>query len=583
MYLAPPEVIGSRRGNVLLIVIVLLGISMLMVSGLSKYAATGSKLNQRNNDYYGAVAASEAATEKVLGQIFWDYKQDGQGYVMQKLSTYRRSIPISSEAAQWANYSFFDLSGRSRRVEVDYTQSATFQPLGGAYGQLKAFKDNVRVLSVAQANKSLDGLTASVYQDLELTRIPIFQYAMFYNILMEVTPLPAMVITGPVHANADIYLNPSSTLNFVNDLTSAGTIHESYNPASPLAYPAGGTISYGGKHDSGTSTLSLPIGTNNSPAAVQQVIQVPPAAENASSSLGQQRYYNKADLIIMISNTTYSARSGLWDSFAISLPTNDVFAFVSTNVSFYNKREGKTVQTTQIDVAKLVQYNLTNTLLRPYLPVGDIRTIFVADFRTTNSSTEPGIRLINGSNLPPQGLTIATPDPLYIWGDYNVGAGGRGTTNTVNSKPASIAADAVTILSTVWSDANSSRSLSSRIAADTTVNAAFLTGIVATTGSSDSGGVENYPRFLEDWSATPSTLTYNGSMVAMFYSAIANGLWKGIGSTYDIYNPPIRKWSLDQNFQYGDKLPPATPSLTVLVRSKWRTPAAYTTNIMAGF
>jgi hypothetical protein len=572
---------NQKRANALLLVLVLLGISLVMVTGLSKYVSTGAKLNARNNDYYGATAAAEAATEKVLGQMVYDFKQDGDGYVLQKLNTYRRTIPTGSEASRWDNYTFTDLSGRNRRVEVDYTKSATFLPVGGAYGQLKAWKDQVRILSIAQDNKSVDGLTGSVYQDLEFTRIPIFQYAVFYNITMEYTPLPAMTINGPVHANGDVYLAPCSTLNFMSDLTSSGTIYESKNPTSPLM-TFGGTIIYGGKHDSGVSTLSLPIGTNNTPAAVQQVIAVPPAAESAISSLGQQRYYNKADIIILISNTTFYARSGLWNSFSTVLSTNDVFAFVSTNTSFYDKREGKTMKVTQIDVAKLIQYNATNTLLRPYLPVGDIRTIFIADFRTNSSSTEPAIRLINGTTLPPQGLTVATPDPLYIQGNYNVGAGGFGTTNTINSKPASIASDAITILSPAWRDANSSMSLSSRAATNTTVNAAFLTGIVATTATADSGGVENYPRFLEDWNNTVP-FTYNGSLVAMFYSAIARAPFKDPGGSYDVYNPPVRNWSLDQNFQDGSKMPPATPSLVLLVRAKWRTPSAGTTNILAGF
>jgi hypothetical protein len=69
----------------------------------------------------------------------------------------------------------------------------------------------------------------------------------------------------------------------------------------------------------------------------------------------------------------------------------------------------------------------------------------------------------------------------------------------------------------------------------------------------------------------------------MFYSQIATGTWKGIDEPYDIYNPPNRNWAWDQNFQYRDKLPPGTPSLTVLVRSGWRMPTAYTTNTLAGF
>ena len=105
--------------------------------------------------------------------------------------------------------------------------------------------------------------------------------------------------------------------------------------------------------------------------------------------------------------------------------------------------------------------------------------------------------------------------------------------------------------------------------------------LVRTTSSSYSGGVENFPRFLEDW--TGRTLTYNGSMVAMYYSTIATNLWRGIGSTYDIYNPPTRDWALDQNYLVEGKLPPATPSVTVLIRGRWRMPAPYSTNVLAGF
>jgi hypothetical protein len=189
---------------------------------------------------------------------------------------------------------------------------------------------------------------------------------------------------------------------------------------------------------------------------------------------------------------------------------------------------------------------------------------------------------MNGTNLPPQGLTVATASPLYVLGDYNVTPLGRGTTNTIGTMPASFAADAITILSTAWKDANSLLPIAtSRTAVDTTINAAFLMGNVETTGLSYSGGVENFPRFLENWSG--KTFTYNGSMVCMFFSKIATGLWLGTGSTYDIYNPPVRKWSLDQNFSLSSDMPPATPSLAVLNRAAWRTPAAYSTNVMAGF
>jgi hypothetical protein len=101
------------------------------------------------------------------------------------------------------------------------------------------------------------------------------------------------------------------------------------------------------------------------------------------------------------------------------------------------------------------------------------------------------------------------------------------------------------------------------------VNAAFLAGIVPTVSGSYSGGVENFPRFLEDWSS--KTFTYNGSMVVMYQSLYATGLWQGTGSSIGIYNPPGRNWAFDLNFRNPAKLPPGTPSVRAMVRGQWAT------------
>ena len=578
----PPK---SSAGSSLLVVLILLGVSFVMVGGVYSYTSQTVRLNKRFNDYYLAVAAAEAATEKVLSQVNSDYTSYGASYVTSRLSYYQTQTPSATEAAVWSSFDFMDLSGQANHVEVQYAALSGFQKLGGQYGTLSGFKDWMRILANARPHSSIDGVVGSVYQDVEFTRIPIFQYAVFYNVLMEVDPGPDFTITGPVHGNADIYLNPASTLTFAGNLTCSTTIHQSMNPISPQAAQSG-TIVYQGAHDSGVSTLNLPIGTNNSPDAVHQVLELPPGSlpfgsEDPLSSLGQQRYYNKADLIVVVSNNAVSVTSGRWNSFATTLTTNEVSMFVSTNASFFNAREAQTVQAIQIDVAGLKLWNATNASIRPNLPLHDVGTIYVADERTLAANNEPGVRLVNGTNLPPQGLTVATTSPLYIAGDYNVPPAAEGTTNTTGTLPAAVAADAVTLLSNAWKDSNSSKALSSRTASATTVNAAVLTGIVATTPSSYSGGLENALRFLEDWSNV--TQTYNGSLICMFYSKIASAPWVGTGSPPGIYNPPSRNWSFDQNFQYSNKLPPATPSLIVLVRADWRTPAAFTTNVMVGF
>jgi hypothetical protein len=74
-----------------------------------------------------------------------------------------------------------------------------------------------------------------------------------------------------------------------------------------------------------------------------------------------------------------------------------------------------------------------------------------------SSSTMPGVRLVNGHTLLPKGLTIATPNPLYVRGQYNVSTNGATTplptTNTTKTLPASLVGDSITVLSTSWNDA----------------------------------------------------------------------------------------------------------------------------------
>jgi hypothetical protein len=152
-----------------------------------------------------------------------------------------------------------------------------------------------------------------------------------------------------------------------------------------------------------------------------------------------------------------------------------------------------------------------------------------------------------------------------------------GQTNTTYTWPAALMGDALTILSTNWSDAYSlanegATSPSGRVPGDTTVNAAALEGIVQTVptiSGNYSGGTENFLRLLEDWgnnnSGNPgnqSTLTYNGSIVVMFYSQYATNYW----GNNNYYSVPKRNWSFDENFANG-LLPPLTPDTKAVIRT----------------
>jgi hypothetical protein len=227
---------------------------------------------------------------------------------------------------------------------------------------------------------------------------------------------------------------------------------------------------------------------------------------------------------------------------------------------------------TEINVSRIQNWSATNTTVQSVLGAGNpVNLVYVADRRSTTSSQLTGVRLINGQTLPSRGLTVATPDPLYVKGHFNQPTTAHlGTTNTSNAKPASLVSDALTILSGNWQDSKSANSYTTRSATDTTVNAAILTGIVETTNNPVrySGGVHNLGRFLENWSG--DTFTCNGSMVVLFPSAKATKPFQQPGA---YYYPPSREFAFDKNYLDITKQPPGTPEVRALIRNSWATVA----------
>lgn len=557
------------EGYVLLLTVVFGAVTLTVLAGALNWSADNLRLNTRNNQYFRTLAAAEAATEAVVSQLTFDYQAGGDALIQSRVADYRLVVPTGAQHSYWDNYVFGNDLGQTEQTRVEFVSPVEYRELSSQYRGLSGYASIYRVLSTAREKNGLFAVRAGVQQDIEPATVPLFQFAIFYNMDLEINPGPNMTIAGPVHSNGTIYAEPQANLTFQNDVTAVGNIIHAKKPGDPSSRTLG-TINYLEDHEGGVTSLNLPIGTNNTPSVVRQVVELPPTGELPSSPMGKQRFYNQADLVIKVTDSGVVATSGSVNNFATTIPSSQVSQFVDTTPSFFNKRENKTIKTTQIDVAKLRSWNATNTVLRPVVPFGDVRIVYVIDQRSQTGGTESGVRLVNGEDLLPRGLTVATPNPLYVVGDYNSRPPYSGTADTSAALPAALIGDAITVLSKLWKDADSTKSLNTyRKAKDTTVNAAFLAGIVSTVSGSYSGGVENFPRFLEDWSG--KTFTYNGSMVVMFESVYATGEWGGTGSSINIYNPPTRNWSFDVNFRDPAKIPPGTPAAKVLVRAAWRT------------
>jgi hypothetical protein len=469
--------------------------------------------------------------------------------------------------------------------------------LSGTYAGLSLKANVYEIIANAQNTTTQFKIVSTVGQQIYFGVIPMFQFAIFYQNDMEVCPGPYMSVAGPVHGNANIYLCPGGGLDFTNTVSVVSNIFMNQSPLDPESRSFTYVDFYGSPTEAtNPSPMNLPVGTNttgsvsNTSQNAYAILMMPTNGQTYTSSTGTNLLYNQADMIIIVSNNnTIRVTSGAYVNNQATVISNGQYSsWLSTNGSFYDQRDSLTVNPVMINVANLVKWSATNSVLRSALTSArsasqaDVQSIYVADLRT-NSGTQPGVVLTNGAVLPPQGLAIASPDPAYVIGNWNVqltngGPSNAGTANVNDTLPSAIYADAITVLSQNWNPANGNASYTSRNATADTVNAAFFMGIVPSNGSSFSGGVENFPRFLENWNGNP--FYYNGSMVQMFYSRIANQPFveNGPSTPGAYYTPPKRYWAFDTNFSNPANQPPMTPKIIKVEPGKWALLPPYTTS-----
>jgi hypothetical protein len=566
----------GQTGSALMLVLIMSAIALAILAGVMTWASSSARLTHRSIQYTRSIAAAEAATEKVVSQITQDFLHGGAGRVVNNLNSYRQnSVPSTTDSAYWGTWEFNDGNGNIGQTYVQSTPGTNFIELAAPYTGLQGYGSTYTVVSHARDTADNQDVTAGVLQQLQLVGIPIFQFGMYSSGDMEISCGQPFDITGHVHSNGILYVEPDNSMTFESGVTAVVTNLFQRNPLDPRGLVPNGAVVYAQPDEkvSPVPALTLPIGTTNTPAAIREIIEPPPLGEDPTSPQGELRYYNQCDMILTVSDTGVSAASVNFNNVAAVVTTNDLNLFVSTTNNFFvDNREGKTVQPIDINIGILTAWVQTNSNLRAALGGATLNSIYVVDSRTplTLPSANLGaVRVVNGSQLPaPNGLTVATGRPLYVLGDYNSDLTNRGTANTSATEPASLVADAITILSDNWHDGTTGPGISPPNAAPTTVNAALLTGVVETTTAAYSGGMENFPRFLENWGLA-NTFTYNGSMVKMFPSLYATGVW----GQANVYDPPKRNWAFDTNFNDPTKLPPHTPQLLTVIRSQWATVA----------
>ncbi len=511
----------------MMVMLTMIGVAALKLAN-DEVTIAGNQMNETLAFY-----AAESGLERASAAIQTYYEEN---------RTPPNTFPAGNEKLTDATSAY--VSGADGAAEIRKLDQGTLAGLNGL----------VQIYTIKSIGTSLiDAGQVTLTQSFEVALVPLFQFAVFYENDLEIAPGPDMILNGRVHTNSNLWLQAGSELYIDSYVTAAGDIlhgrkgaggitdgnvfikdnlgnyqnmknaDNSFLSSSDADWYDSASVRWGGKVQDaafGQEALNMPLTNENDPHKL-----IERASGNADS------YENKAEMRI-IDGSVQAKIGNVWTTVDAFLPVGAV-----TSTTFFDGRENATVNATEIDIAKLSS--------SAYYPSNGV--VYFSDSRSGFNAS----RLVNGADIG-QPLSFYSENPIYVQGDFN----------SVNKQPASLAGDAVTFLSNSWDDAFSNLDKSQRIAAETMVNAAIMTGNTNTTNSDYNGGLENLPRFLEEW--TNVIFKYSGSFVNLWNSQQATGTW---GDSY--YSPPDRDWSYDADLDDPSKLPPMTPTIQVFQRTGW--------------
>jgi hypothetical protein len=605
---------APRRRTGFALEVVLLMLVMFSVIVLAGLSAVTTISRTSNADYRGARAsyAAEGAGDDVMSQLdaaMQDGIIDGEDIA----------------GIQRPELSGFRIEQSTRTAGVPVSRTITSGPFAGLYALNQP-------IDIEVSARDSSGNRARAVLSVNAQTIPLFQFGVFYEDDLEILPGQPLTFAGWVHSNGNIYLS-SNSATFQSNVTTPDSvfwqrkdrnerlngvfIHNATGTPVRLDFDSRSLAGASFKTRSeqlfngrlmtsayGVRPLKLPLPSDM--AAVTLVLPRdhadPPMVRDVKMAW-KSDWHVTVDASALAAATPAQAQAQLCSTIAyqrtsgLDVPDAATCAQIFRPVAnaFYEGREDLRPDLIDIHLDALRQW----TDAAPATRTPRILYVQVTGQTTAAANDYVAVRLRQGAQLPaprtagtPGGLTIATDRPLYVLGDFN----------TTNWRPAALMGDAITFLSTPpnpgmvsttavpvsvrcttsstgWCD-GFQQNFARRPARETTVNAALLVGHSATSCDyargcgtpTYGGGLENLPRFLESWSGV--VFRYNGSLVSLYRSRFATGLW---GNTLNpgfsngsYYDPPTRQWAFDINFRFPDRLPPGTPSVGTVIQTAFR-------------
>lgn len=476
-------------------------------------------------------------------------------------------------------------------------------------------------IEIAIAARDATNNRGSVMVAVNAQSIPLFQFGVFYEGDLEIHNGPPLNFEGWVHTNRTLYLssansyfesrittpdsviwrrkNNSERLTGVYVNNDAGTRvrldFDSRSASSDADFRSKSEAKFNSRvmtKAHGVKPLRLPLPTDMAPIEL-----IRPRAMTDNVAAQAVKFAWKADWYIDLDISTGAAlkdQNKLCNSLSLlgvatsTRPATKVLPDVASckNIftfkpnAFREGREDIGVDLLEIDVNGLRNWVGGNLARETRILYINFKGLSTASGQ--RSRDYPAVRLVNASRLP-NPLTIATSAPLYVKGDYN----------SVSWQPSSLLGDAITFMSSGFNEGASGIKCSSDTDAcsgsytkptanpsggSMKIYAAIAAGHSPTPCDANrvnscvgglqpdyGGGLENFPRFVENW--TGKTVLYRGSLVSLFAAEQADlKLW----TWRSYYDAPDRDWKFDLRFQDPNNLPPGTPTVGSVFQTSFR-------------
>lgn len=581
----------SERGTTLIIFMVVLAVLATIAMGAIRI----SNLNYRTSSAY-----------KKQKQVFYSSEMGLNAAINDIITQYNALTPYT----QSADYAGADASGymtvanyHGYQVKYKVTNPLAaflYQTISGVE-TINNFAHTYDIIatSTSLTDKSSKTMNERVY----ILETPLVQYYVFYGgsgnaADLEIYPGSLMNSWGRIHSNGNIYVGgDSGPFNLRN--------YDTNNNLAPHEMAAAGGIFINRKNNGAAPAGGgAVIKTTNTTTLFAPTLQMAANITTAAQAAPFNNFVLVKQPVLVAPSQTMFLRGGFYETRAgnpqtagidgiqiigtgglaggtkvyVALPAyTDVTALVNTGKvasgaaaagvtlpiisettnAFCDDRQNKNVDTTNIDLHELGLW-YKDYLTDKGLALGTGGMLVY----TSRSPVAPSPWPNTGANLQAIRLmklnagaagtiasntTLATDNPMYIQGDFN----------TVTTKGVALVSDAINLLSNAFAG-RTCAAMPGAAATSTTYYAAMFSGNVPTPagGGTYSGGLENYPRYHENWTGT---VTITGSFINLWSSAQSTGAWPGTGGTH--YNPPTRAYGWDVRFANSTFWPPFIPSI----------------------